>query len=223
MSSSPQGSRTRVRALLALAALLVVAPLAVVAASDRAAFVAGGAMIDLGYRLQNPFQRFDFQHEHDLAPSAILREVLAQNTLSAGVRARFPRETHHPLVAMVVCMDARIDTNELVGDTRKYYYFVRTAGSVLGEREEDMLDLAVSNGVRLVLFTRHSECAAERVAADPAARLRYPNLAAGVDSRDAREQAFLARPSIAARIAAGTLLVRNARVDTRNERLTLAP
>ena len=44
-------------------------------------------------------------------------------------------------------MDARIYTNELVGDTRRYYYIVRTAGSVLAPPEQEMLELAVLNGV----------------------------------------------------------------------------
>ena len=59
-------------------------------------------------------------------------------------------------------MDARIDTNELTGDTRHYYYVIRTAGSVLSEREEEMLELAVENGVELVVLTTHSDCAAEK-------------------------------------------------------------
>lgn len=32
-------------------------------------------------------------------------------------------------------MDARIDTNEIMGDTRRYDYVIRTAGSVIGEHE----------------------------------------------------------------------------------------
>ena len=62
------------------------------------------------------------------------------------MRTRFPRSTNHPVIAMLVCMDARIDTNELAGDTRHFYYIVRTAGSVMAEQEEDMLELAVANG-----------------------------------------------------------------------------
>lgn len=40
--------------------------------------------------------------------------------------------------------------NELTGDTRHYYYIIRTAGSVLSEKEEEMLELAVENGVKLI-------------------------------------------------------------------------
>jgi carbonic anhydrase len=135
------------------------------------------------------------------------------------VRARFPRASHHPVIAVVVCMDARIDTNELMGDTRRYYYVIRTAGSVIGEREEEMLELAVENGVRVVLFTTHTECAAERVAATPSARAHYPGLAAAVDERERRIAEFLARPMIAARVRSGELLVRRAEIDTRSGEL----
>ena len=92
-------------------------------------------------------------------------------------------------------MDARIDTNELTGDTRHYYYIVRTAGSVLSEREEEMLELAVENGVELVVLTTHSDCAAEKTAALPEKRKLYPALAKAVDERDQRIREFLARPA----------------------------
>ena len=113
-------------------------------------------------------------------------------------------------------MDARIDTNELMGDTRKYYYVIRTAGSVISEHEEEMLELAVANGVRVVLFTTHTECAAERAAADPASRARFPPLSAAVDERERHIAAFLARPAIAAKVRAGELLVQRAEIDTRS-------
>jgi len=210
---APRGRRKKV--LLAVIALAVIAPLAVVALNERAEFVVGGALVNLGYRLQDPLEDYDFHEGHNIRPAQIWDEALRQNRLAASVRARFPRSTHHPVIAVVVCMDARIDTNELMGDTRKYYYVIRTAGSVVGEHEEEMLELAVANGVRVVLFTTHTECAAERVAASPADRARYPALASAVDERERRIAEFLARPAIAARVRTGELLVRRAEIDTR--------
>ncbi len=211
-SASPSPRRRRWR--WALVALAVLVPVLVVWRVERAEFVLGGALVNLGYRLQDPLEHYDFAHDHALRPGDIWDEALRQNRLAAAVRRRFPRSTHHPVVAVMVCMDARIDTNELMGDTRKYYYVIRTAGSVLGEREEEMLELAVENGVRVVLFTTHTECAAERVAADPASRAHYPALAAAVDERARRIAVFLARPAIARRVRAGELLVRRAEIDT---------
>ena len=103
-------------------------------------FLMGGALVNLGYRMQDHLTTYDFEHEN-LQPEDIWQEMLRQNALAANVRKRFPRTSRHPLVALVVCMDARIDTNELTGDTRQLYYIIRTAGSVLSEREEEMLGL----------------------------------------------------------------------------------
>lgn len=193
---------------------VVVVTAGAVLTSESLDFVLGGALINLGYRVQDPIEP-----PGDRTPAEVWAELLEHNALAASVRNRFPRSTHHPLVAMVVCMDARIDTNELVGDTRRYFYVLRLAGSVMSEREEEMLELAVDNGVEVVVLTTHTECAAERVAADPELRARYPHLAAGVDERDARRAEFLARPNIAAHIAAGTLRVEEARIDTATGRL----
>jgi hypothetical protein len=185
-------------------------------------FVVGGAMINAGYRLQDHHDEYDFHKGHDehhITPDAIWQEMLEQNRMASAVRTTFPRTPRHPLVAMVVCMDARLDTNELTGDTRKYYYVVRTAGSVLSERELEMLELAVDNGVKLIVLTTHSDCAAERVANDAQLRGKYPALTAAVLERGVRIRELLARPKIASRIREGSLAVKLMDIDTNTERL----
>lgn len=184
-------------------------------------FILGGAMVNVGYRLQDRLESYDFVHghEHEISPDDVWKEMQQQNALAAKVRELFPRTARHPLVALVVCMDARIDTNELTGDTRRYYYIIRTAGSILSEREEEMLELAVANGVEVVVLTTHSDCAAEKAAASPELRQRYPALAEGVDEREDRIREFLARPPIAARIAEGKLAVKLINIDTMTEKM----
>ena len=105
-------------------------------------------MVNIGYRLQDRLSHFDFEHDESITPDQIWAELERQNELAAGVRELFPRTARHPVVAILACMDARIDTSELVGDTRRYYYVVRTAGSVLSPAEQEMLELAVLNGVK---------------------------------------------------------------------------
>lgn len=190
--------------------------------SPRAQFIAGGAMVNIGYRLQDRLEDYDLKH-HESPPAEIWQELMDQNHLAAGVRRHFPRTARHPVVAMVVCMDARIDTLDLTGDTRKYYYTIRTAGSVMTEQEEDMLELAVDNGVKVVVLTTHTDCAAEKTAADPAGRQHYPHLAASVQERAQRIQEFLQRPAIAKRVADGTLLVKRLNIDTMTEELLPTP
>lgn len=205
------------RKVLLVCGVLAAATTVYVLLDSQVQFVAGGALVNLGYRLQDPLQDFDFKHHDDIRPDEVWAEFQSQNAMASRVREQFPRSTYHPLVAMLVCMDARIDTNELAGDTRRNYYVVRTAGSVMSAREEEMLELAVANGVKVIVLTRHTDCAAERAAADPELRARYPALVQGIDERDARIAEFLARPSIAKQLAAGKLLVKQLVIDTSTE------
>lgn len=198
---------------------------AVLLLSSQAQFLTGGALINAGYRMQDHLDSFDFTHQHDITPEQVWKEFESQNSLASSVRSTFPRTARHPLVAMLVCMDARIDTAELAGDTRRNYYVVRTAGSVMSPKEEEMLELAVANGVKLIVLTRHTDCAAEKAAANPAMRAKYPALVEAVEERKARVDEFLKRPVIAERIANGTLLVKQLVIDTATEHLDegLAP
>lgn len=184
-------------------------------------FVVGGALVNLGYRMQDHLEAYDFDHahEHTMTPEEVWQEMRLQNDLASGVRQRFPRTARHPLVAMVVCMDARLDTNELTGDTRKYYYVIRTAGSVLEPKEAEMLELAVQNGVKLIVLTTHTDCAAERASADPKMRERLPHLTRAVLERGLRTRELMERPLIAERLARGELAVKQLDIDTMTEKL----
>ena len=201
--------------------LVLVGLLSAFLLSPRFEFIVGGGLVNLGYRLQDRLSHFDFEHDESITPDQIWAELERQNELAAGVRAFFPRTERHPVVAILACMDARIDTSELVGDTRRYYYIVRTAGSVLSPAEQEMLELAVLNGVKIILLTTHTDCAAEDAAADPELREDFPALTALMDERARRVEEFMARPTIHEAIAAGELQVRHARIDTRTDRLVV--
>lgn len=188
-------------------------------ATPQLQFLAGGALVNLGYRMQDRLQDFDLVHHEQLTPQQVWLEVKKQNAAAARVREVFPRSTQHPLVALLVCMDARLDSSELVGDTRRYYYLVRTAGSVLGPPEQEMLELAVRNGVRLLVLTTHTDCAAERAAKTPEMREQFPALVALLDQRERRIREFKQRPAIREALAAGALQIKYARIDTGTERL----
>jgi carbonic anhydrase len=207
-------------ALIAIGLLLVGLVLAVLL-SPRAEFLVGGGLVNLGFRLQDRLSHFDFVHDESITPDQIWEELERQNELAAGVRGIFPRTARHPVVAVLACMDARIDTSELMGDTRRYYYVVRTAGSVLSPAEQEMLELAVINGVKIVLLTTHTDCAAEAAAADPELRAKFPALTALMDEREQRVEEFMARPTIRDAIAAGKLQIKHARIDTSTDRLVV--
>lgn len=208
------------RAKVAGATFVLLAGALLALSSSRAQFLFGGALVNAGVRLQDHLEPFDFVHEDaSESPEQVWAEFQRQNELSSAVLEKFPRTTEHPMVAMLVCMDARLDTNELAGDTRGYYYVVRTAGSVLGPQEQEMLELAVVNGVKLIVLTRHTDCAAEKAAADPSMRERFPALTQGVLEREQRVAEFLARPLIAERISRGQLMVKQVVIETGSEHL----
>lgn len=209
---------------LGLAGLAVAAVLVGVwvLGGDELQFTMGGALINIGYRLQDPVANFDFVHEH-MEPKLIWEEFLKQNHMAAAVRQKWPRTSRHPVIALVTCMDGRLDTNEIAGDTRRYYYVLRLAGSVLSEKEEEMLELAVNNGVEVVVFTTHTDCAAEKAAKNPSQRVQYPNLVKAVDEREHRYQEFLDRPTIRAKASEGHLLVKWMDLDTSTERVAPHP
>ncbi len=204
--------------LTTLLGLAVVGGLAFWKWGHEIEFVLGGAMVNIGYRLQDPLEDYDFAHA-ELTAEQVWEEFLHQNDMAASVRDIWPRTSHHPLVAMVTCMDARLDTNEIAGDTRRYYYIVRTAGSVLAPKEEEMLELAVANGTKVVVFTTHTDCAAEGMAADPDQRPLYPSLTAALQEREMRLAEFLDRPAIRSRVETGDLVVKRMQLDTANDRV----
>lgn len=205
---------------IALAAVLLLAGAFWAVSGGKGRFLLGGALVSAGVHLQDHVEPYDFVHDDATeSPEQVWAEFERQNELSSTVLEQFPRTAEHPMVALLVCMDSRIDTTELAGDTRGYYYVVRTAGSVLGPEEQEMLELAVAKGVKLIVLTRHTDCAAEKAAGDPAMQARFPTLTRGVLEREQRVAEFLARPLIAERISSGALLVKQVVIETGSEHL----
>jgi carbonic anhydrase len=90
---------------------------------------------------------------------------------------------------------------------------------VLSPAEQEMLELAVLNGVEVILLTTHTDCAAEAAAADPKLREQFPALIGLMDEREQRIEEFKARPVIRDAIAEGKLLIKHARIDTDTDKL----
>jgi len=204
------------RNLILICAVIILVGAVGIVGLGRLQFVTGGALVNLGYRMQDHLVAYDFEHEH-ATPQQVWEEFVSQNRMAASVRTRFPRTARHPVIALVACMDARLDTNEIAGDTRRYYYVLRLAGSALAVKDEEMLELAVANGVKVVVFTTHTECAAEKVAADPEQAKLYPELVQAVKERGIRLHDFLSRPVIVKHLNAKDLIVKWVDLDTRNE------
>ena len=66
--------------------ILVVALASALLLSPRVEFMLGGALVNLGYRLQDQLSRFDFDHDESITPDQIWTELERHNELAAGVR-----------------------------------------------------------------------------------------------------------------------------------------
>ncbi|MCU0823074.1 MAG: hypothetical protein MUF77_00345 [Leptospira sp.] len=183
-------------------------------------FILGGAMVNLGYRFQDHLEDHlmdnnDDPYSHDIkSPDSILNSILVQNNLSSSVREFFPRTNRHPMITMLICMDSRIDTTEIFGDTRKFYYIIRNAGSTLSDKEEDMIELTVRNGVRLIILTTHTDCAAEKVYNSATEKKHYNALAVAMKERKLRFKNLRKRPFLAHKLDSGELKIIELHVDT---------
>ena len=54
-------------------------------------FFLRGGLVNLGYRMQDHLESYDFEHHDDITPEEVWTEVLKQNVLAAFVRYEFPR------------------------------------------------------------------------------------------------------------------------------------
>jgi carbonic anhydrase len=187
--------------------------------NEKIHFLVGGVFINMGYRFQDHVD----QQVHLASPADLsehLQEIFRRNKNASLVRSFFPRSVMHPQVALLTCMDARIDTVELMADTRRSYYTLRTAGSVLEPLQQEMFELAVMNGVRVIVLTTHSDCSAEKMAKSNQER-HFPHLSRGVNNRQKNIDIFIHRPRIYEKIMNGELIVVEAEIHTLDGSMTL--
>lgn len=184
-------------------------------------FLIGGSMISIGILLQAFQKSYDLTHDtNEIRPEEIFQEIQLQNKFSSLVKDFLPGYEHHPLVIIVLCMDSRISTEELLGDSRDFYYVIRTAGSVIREKEMEMIELAlVEKNVKLVVFTEHSDCAAKKIANNAEKRNLYPSISRAFADRQREIMKFLERKVVVQKMKSGQLLVKQAMIDTKSARM----
>lgn len=157
------------------------------------------------------------------SPHELLGEVERWNRLeSRAARLRRPWMRHPvaPDVALVRCMDARFSGRETMGGLLGWCFDLGTPAGISPPLVLAGLEVAVLvRGVRLVIFSEHSDCAAKRTAADPAWGERAAALADEIARMGKRRQEFVERPAIATRIRAGELVVVAGWHDEETQRL----
>ena len=151
------------------------------------------------------------------SPEQVLGNVLRYNARASRVRK--PAFDGRTWVAVVRCMDRKLDMGRIFGDMKFVDDIANPYGAVT-PREIEALQLAVSkHGVRLVCLLTHTECAALAIASghDGSA---WPLISAAVDATPRHVEALLQAPVIAPALQAGTLAVIRATVITGTDRLT---
>ncbi len=182
-------------------------------------FVGGGGMVSIGHLMQETVSGWRYGGGSSATPQQVLDGILDANDKAAWWREHIPGYVRKPQALVVMCIDPRLDARVVLGDTRDYYDVLRVPGSVLSEQNIEAIELGVKeHEVKVVLFTRHTDCAMEKVACTEASH-HFPALSDAVHERDEMFEQLLARPIIAERVAAGQLLVRCYTIDTETDRL----
>jgi carbonic anhydrase len=182
-------------------------------------FFAGGGLLTAGHLVQGFVS--GFSHSGEIGtPEQLLDTILIDNQSAARAEHLLPTPRRKPEVMAVMCMDPRLNSESVLGDSRSYYDVVRLPGSVLSDEMIEAIELAVEeHHVRLVLFTTHTDCAMEKVAASPSAE-HFPALSDAVRKREQKFQELLRRPAIARHLQAGDLLIKRFVIETHSGKLT---
>lgn len=215
-SVSPAPRRTPRRGLIFASIVLIGA---IVVFWRPILFLGGGGLISVGHVMQEMVSGGRYSDVDHATPEEVLANILDANQKAAWVRERVPGKVRQPQALIVMCVDPRLDARVVLGDSRDYYDVLRIPGSILSEEAIEAVELGVEKHVvKVVLITRHTDCAAEKVAASQDAD-HFPALSDAVRSREAMFDELLARPIIAKRIASGDLIVRRFMIDTETDRL----
>ncbi len=181
-------------------------------------FITGGGLISLGHMLQEAVG--GFVESGDVGtPEEVLKGILQHNQESSWVRSHSLVAHHRPVAMVVMCIDPRLDARAVMGDTRDYYDLLRLPGSVLSPEAIEAIELGVrEHRVKVLLFTTHTDCSMEKVAASKEAA-EFPALSNAVHQREFMYHELLKRPVIAEHIRTDDLIVRRFKIDTATDRL----
>lgn len=193
-------------------------------------FYVGAALIEVGYLFQHisygaPLSAQEGAH----TPDEVMTSLDERNSWSAGFRKlwRVMDEIGHrdapPLAGVIVaCMDYRLDTDQILGNSRGEFYVIRKPGAALTNETIEEIFVALHRNPSIILVTTHSDCAMEKLAHTQEGPEKFPNLTAGVLNFKQRLAELQAMPEIQKRVAAGSLKIIMRHIDTQTERLVAA-
>lgn len=182
-------------------------------------FVGGGGLVTVGHMVQGFVSGFDYKGTVG-SPQDILDTVILDNQQASKLEGVIGGPRRKPEVMAVMCMDPRINSEVVLGDSRHYYDVVRLPGSVLSTEVIEAIELGVKeHRLKVVLFTTHTDCAMEKVAHSESAS-EFPSLSNAVHRREEMFQQLLQRPLIAEKIKSGSLIIKRYQIDTPTGQLT---
>lgn len=186
-------------------------------ALERAAWWCSDRLYDLALLIRHGSESFTLYWLEDPAPDRILSRLLAYNARASAVRkAPFTGKTW---IAVVRCMDRKLDMSRIFGDMKFVDDIANPYGAVT-PREIEALQLAVAkHGVRLVCLLSHTDCAALAIAHGDQGE-SWPLTTAAVDETPQYIEQLLRAPIIAPVLLAGHLAIIRATVITGTDRLT---
>lgn len=186
-------------------------------ALESAAWWLSDLLVELASLIRQGSESMTLYRLEAPSPEQVLGNVLRYNARASRVRK--PAFDGRTWVAVVRCMDRKLDMGRVFGDMKFVDDIANPYGAVT-PREIEALQLAVSkHGVRLVCLLTHTDCAALAVASGPDGSA-WPLISAAVDATPRHVEALLQAPVIAPALKAGTLAVIRATVITGTDRLT---
>jgi carbonic anhydrase len=185
----------------------------------KIAYYVGGFLLHTGYFIQDSTESFHHQlNDSDpVHPNEIYKTVIAQNILQAKAWKATPAlKDRKPKALIIMCIDPRLNSSRILGDTRGYYDVIRIPGSVITEEVAEAVELAVTkHETKLVMVITHTDCAMEHLAASDEGKHHYPLLAEGINNHAKRMQSLSHRPAILDRLQKQQLWVIEKRLDTK--------
>ncbi len=190
--------------------------------------IAGAAEL-VAQRCWDSIKEWDPDHPpppgREETPEEVLAGGLHKNSLAVAHHQPAVHDGfHHVSACYVGCGDPRHQGSgvEVCADPRKNRVVITTLGSALPASVLDMLRVAVlEKKAKVIFYTTHTDCAAEKIARDAKLRAKYPLLANDVDCRFERLQQFVDDPEIAQLIRTEKLIVVHCLVDIHSVEMTV--
>ncbi len=173
---------------------------------DRGLYRTGEFLHRVAERFQESQCSFHWDDEgKEVTPAHIFKRMLLRNR-------RFSKSwilTEKKASALLVgCMDYRFSLQDVFGDTRHLYDFIRVPGVVLSDEVREGILLSVKgHGVSVVIVIEHTDWCAMQETSKSEEASSYPLLSKAIGEQDANWNKLISVPYLKEKIDEGKLLI----------------